>query len=116
MNVFIQILFDFGLLFNHIDGNAFIRTWPIIKHTPKDVYGIKIGENVVPTNEPEILSFLHLLKFLPSRAKFENAIKEFIVFAKVYNRSSMNRSTQKWIFHKKNCFFVSRLNMTIQSD
>ncbi|XP_055307057.1 uncharacterized protein LOC129571306 [Sitodiplosis mosellana] len=76
------ILFDFEILYSDIDGNAFMNTWPEIKHTARDVHDIHVPENIIPMNNPEILDFLHLLKFIPSRAKFENVIKEFIIFGK----------------------------------
>lgn len=80
-----QILFDFELLFDGIDSNALINIWPEIKNMPQQIYNIALDNDFqVPTHDPDVMCFLHLLKWLPSRnTKFQNAVKAFAKFVEV---------------------------------
>lgn len=79
-------MFDFGLLFKEIDDRSLFNVWPTIKHKPRELYQIRLDENVVEsTNDEDILDFLHLLKFIPARrVLLLNAMKQFLVFSKVF--------------------------------
>lgn len=80
-----QILYDFDLLFEHIDSASLISTWPTIKNKPYEKYNVRLDTDIeVPQCDSDLLCCLRLLKLLPApRIKFENSLKSFIKFSEV---------------------------------
>lgn len=82
---FIQILYDFELMFPSINASALIDTWPTIKDQLADLHGTEIDDDIsLPNVDSDVLSFIRLLKFMPARrVKLKNALKVFIKFCTV---------------------------------
>lgn len=80
------ILFDFELMFEHIEPQKFIVKWPDVQGIPFDQYNIRIDDKKFPVakKSDDIYDFLTYFKLIPTtRATHDTAVKSFMVFSDV---------------------------------
>lgn len=82
----LQVLFDFDLMFEHIDGGNLISKWQSIKEIPYSIYDIYIDDKKHPIvkKSDDVHDFLTYFKLIPThRVPFDVAVNFFIVYTDV---------------------------------
>lgn len=82
---YLQISYDFKVLFPEIDENALLNAWETIKKKPHELFQVKLDEKEgIFHTDVDVHNFFGFMKlFQPHKIKLITAIKSFLVYSEV---------------------------------
>lgn len=80
---FDQILYDFHVLFGHIDENALEKKWDDLHDKPLSFFKDKIDTKKIPTTNIKVWQIITTLMSLKPRGNFWNGLSSLIIFSEV---------------------------------
>lgn len=81
---YLQILFDFGVLFESVNQKALEEKWQNMVSKLHAVFKIEVPSNIAPITDVDLLNFIGLLKlFSAVRTQLPTSVKSVLTFSKV---------------------------------
>lgn len=81
---YLQILFDFGVLFESVDQSALEEKWQNMVSKLHTVFKIEVPSNIVPLKDADLINFIGLMKlFSAVRIQLPTSVKSVLTFSKV---------------------------------
>lgn len=82
-NICFQILYDFELLFENIDGKSLEKKWDVLHSKPLSEFKDKVDLNKVPTSNIQVWQLIVTFLSLKYRGDCWKSLTQLIVFSKV---------------------------------
>lgn len=89
VSLFLQILFDFGVLFDHIAGDSLEKKWDILNDKPLSEYKENIDLEKVRTTDVAVWQLITIIMALKPRGDFWKALSSLIIFSEVRSYSTL---------------------------
>lgn len=113
--LFLQVPFDFKLMFENVNDSGLLSKWALIKNIPYTQYGIRLekAEHPVTRKSDDIYKMFMYLKLIPTpRYSFKKSVNSFLtytevvqsaihftcVFIIIYKCNSRIRMMTQWIY------------------
>lgn len=86
ITIFLQVQFDFKLMFENANESYLIDNWPAIKDVPFKRFGTRIEKpkHPITRKNDDVFKMLTFLKLLPTpKHSFDKAVRSFLLYTEV---------------------------------